>query len=63
MRELKKTTSTRLLLHICDNNQMKATIPLRVRMIRACKSMVSEIEMEKTITENKTPIYIINLKT
>ena len=62
MRELRETTSTKLLQHICDKNQMEVTGPLRTRMIRACKTMVAEIEMKKSLTENKTPIYIIKLK-
>lgn len=62
MRELGETTSTKLLQDICEKNKMAVTGPLRTRMIRACKTMVAEIEMKKSLTENKTPIYIIKLK-
>lgn len=62
MQDLQVATSTKLLYHICVNNDLAPTIALRTRMIRACKTMVSEIEMVPGLTENKTPIYTIKIK-
>ncbi len=62
MEVLKETTSSKLLHHICVENDLAPTGALRTRMLRACKSMVAEIDMIKSKTENKTPIYIIKLK-
>jgi len=62
MSQLKETTSTNLLYHICESEGLEITDALRVRMIRACKSMVLELDMEKTKTKTKTDIYLIRLK-
>ena len=62
MEILKESTSTQLLHHICGENDLAPTTALRTRMLRACKSMVAEIDMVESKTENKTPIYIIKIK-
>lgn len=61
MNDLKLASSTKLFAHICKNHKLEPTNALRVRMIRACKSMIAELEMTPGITENKTPIYTIKL--
>jgi len=62
MRELQVATSSELLNSICEIHGLEPIPGLRDRMLRACKSMVAELEMTLTETQYKTPIYTIKLK-